>query len=72
MPRAARRQIERAIAELPDVYRQVFVLAEVEGLPNADIAEATRLSLVRGQVEAPTHRLLMRDALAAYFEECAF
>src|SRR5216684_3519019 len=31
--------VERAIAELPEVYRDVYVLADVEQLPNADIGD---------------------------------
>ena len=35
-----RRLIERAVAELPDIFRTVFVLREVEGLSVEDTAEA--------------------------------
>ena len=69
--RERRRQIERAVAALPEVYRQVFVLADVEGLPNGDIAERTGLSLPAVKSRLHRARLLMRDALAPYFEECA-
>src|SRR5205807_1236544 len=31
--------IEKAIARLPAIYRDVYVLADVEGLPNAEIAD---------------------------------
>ena len=31
---------ERAITELPESYRDVYVLADVEGLPNAEIADS--------------------------------
>jgi RNA polymerase sigma-70 factor (ECF subfamily) len=31
--------IEGAIAQLPETYRDVFVLADIEGLPNAEIGE---------------------------------
>ena len=71
LARERRRQIERAIAALPEVYRRVFVLAEVEGLPNADIAAATGLSLAAVKSRLHRARLLMRDALAPYFEESA-
>src|SRR5262249_41994916 len=37
--------IERAIASLPPAYREVFVLADVEGLPNAAVADRMGLSL---------------------------
>jgi RNA polymerase sigma-70 factor (ECF subfamily) len=58
--------IERAIARLPKLYRDVFVLAEVEGLPERDIA--LRLGVLLPTVKSRLHRarLLLRDALAAY------
>ena len=71
LARERRRQIERAIAALPDAYRQVFLLADVENLPNADIAEAIGLSLAAVKSRLHRARMLMRDALAPYFEECA-
>ena len=71
LARERRRQIERAIAALPEVCRRVFVLADVEGRPNADIAEAMGLSLPAVKSRLRRARLLMRDALAPYFRECA-
>jgi RNA polymerase sigma-70 factor (ECF subfamily) len=71
LARERRRQIERAIAALPEVYRKVFLLADVDGQPNADIAEAMRLSLSAVKSRLHRARQLMRDALASYFEESA-
>ena len=34
-----RKLLERAVAELPDVFRSVFVLREVEGLSSEETAE---------------------------------
>jgi RNA polymerase sigma-70 factor (ECF subfamily) len=61
--------IEDAIGRLPEIYRDVFVLADVEGLPNPEIAAMLGLSV--GAVKSRLHRarLLMRKALAAHFEE---
>src|SRR3954453_2402536 len=64
-----RRLIDRAIADLPPTYRDVFVLADVEGLPNAATAEALGLSLPAIKSRLHRARLLMRDALAPHFEE---
>jgi RNA polymerase sigma-70 factor, ECF subfamily len=71
LARERRRQIERAIAALPDVYRKVFLLSDVDGQPNADIAEAMRLSLSAVKSRLHRARQLMRGALAPYFEESA-
>jgi RNA polymerase sigma-70 factor (ECF subfamily) len=61
--------IEQAIAQLPEIYRDVYVLADVEGVANAEIAEM--LDLTTSAVKSRLHRarLLMRDDLAPHFEE---
>lgn len=56
--------IERAIAGLPMIYRDVFVLADVEQLPNADIAEMLGLTVPAVKTRLHRARLLMREALA--------
>jgi RNA polymerase sigma-70 factor (ECF subfamily) len=61
--------IERAIARLPEIYRDVFVLADVEGLPNADIGEMLGLSVSAVKSRLHRARLLMRKELAPHFEE---
>jgi RNA polymerase sigma-70 factor (ECF subfamily) len=61
--------IERAIAELPEIYRDVYVLADVEGLPNAEIADMLNLSVPAVKSRLHRARLLMRNALAPHFEE---
>jgi RNA polymerase sigma-70 factor (ECF subfamily) len=61
--------IERAIAQLPEAYRDVYVLADVEGLPNAEIAEMLGLNVPGVKSKLHRARLLMRKALAPHFEE---
>ena len=63
-----RQHLERAIARLPEVYRDVFVLADVEGLPNAEIADVLGLSVPAVKSRLHRARLRMRDALAPHFE----
>jgi RNA polymerase sigma-70 factor (ECF subfamily) len=63
--------IDQAIGELPEVYRDVYVLADVEGLPNSDIADMLGLSLAAVKSRLHRGRLLMRNALAPHFEEVA-
>jgi RNA polymerase sigma-70 factor (ECF subfamily) len=63
--------IEAAIHELPETYRDVYVLADVEGLPNAEIAEMLNLSIAAVKSRLHRARLMMRDALAPHFEEVA-
>jgi len=61
--------IEAAIAGLPVKYRDVYVLADVEGLANADIAGMLKLGLPAVKSRLHRARLLMRRALAPHFEE---
>jgi RNA polymerase sigma-70 factor (ECF subfamily) len=60
--------IEAAIARLPVAYRDIFVLADVEGLPNAEIADLLDLSVSAVKNRLHRARLLMRKALAPHFE----
>jgi RNA polymerase sigma-70 factor, ECF subfamily len=64
-------RIEAAIAELPEHYRDVIVLADVEGLPNAEIAAMLGESVSAVKNRLHRARLLMRHALAPHFEEAA-
>jgi RNA polymerase sigma-70 factor (ECF subfamily) len=63
------RLIEQAIGRLPVTYRDVYILADVEGLPNPEIADMLQLSLPAVKSRLHRARLLMRNALAPYFEE---
>src|SRR5436190_464096 len=60
--------IEKAIGTLPEPFRDVYVLADVEGLPNAEIADILGLSVPAVKSRLHRARLRMRDALAPHFE----
>ncbi|MFO0809385.1 MAG: sigma-70 family RNA polymerase sigma factor [Gemmataceae bacterium] len=64
-------QIEAAIAQLPEAYRDVYVLADVESMPNADIADILKLTVPAVKSRLHRARLMMRDALAPHFEEAS-
>jgi len=69
--RETRDLIEKAIAGLPETYRDVYVLADVEGLSNAEIADMLRTSVPAVKSRLHRARLAMRHALAPHFEEVA-
>jgi RNA polymerase sigma-70 factor (ECF subfamily) len=71
LDRETQQLIERAIAELPEEYRDVFVLSDVEGIPNAEIGEMLGLSLPAVKSRLHRARQKLRDALAPHFEEVA-
>jgi RNA polymerase sigma-70 factor (ECF subfamily) len=60
--------IEKAIAELPGPFRDVYVLADVEGLPNSEIADMLGLTVPAVKSRLHRARLRMRDSLAPHFE----
>ncbi len=64
-----RQRIDQAIAALPSAYRVVFVMADIEGLPNSEVAE--RLDMTLPAIKSRLHRAraMLRDALAPYFSE---
>jgi RNA polymerase sigma-70 factor, ECF subfamily len=61
--------LQQDIERLPELYRAVYVLAEIEGLPYQEIA--TILDLSVGTVKTRLHRarLFLRAMLADYFAE---
>jgi len=69
LDRETQELIESAIARLDEKYRDVYVLADVEGLPNAEIASLLGLGLPAVKSRLHRARLMMREALAPYFEE---
>jgi RNA polymerase sigma-70 factor (ECF subfamily) len=69
LDRETQERIESAIAGLDEKYRDVYVLADVEGLSNAEIGSLLGLGLPAVKSRLHRARLMMRDALAPYFEE---
>jgi RNA polymerase sigma-70 factor (ECF subfamily) len=63
------RVIEQAIAVLPPLYRDVYILADVEDCSNAQIARLLKLSLAAVKSRLYRARSSMRIALAPYFED---
>jgi RNA polymerase sigma-70 factor (ECF subfamily) len=61
------RLIEEAIRRLPEDYRDVYVLADVEELSCPEIAEILGLSVTAVKCRLHRARLRMRRTLAPYF-----
>lgn len=61
--------IDRAIARLPQLFRDVFVLADVEGIPSDEIATLLGLSVPAVKSRLHRARLRMRDLLSPHFED---
>jgi RNA polymerase sigma-70 factor, ECF subfamily len=63
-----RMMVEDAIRALPPIYRETFVLRDVEGLRAEEAAEILGLTLPAIKSRLLRARLLMREALAARLE----
>jgi len=59
--------LSAAIEELPDDYRAVVVLRDVEGLPHREIAETLGLTVVNVKMRVHRARLFLRKRLESYF-----
>src|SRR5256884_9131787 len=59
--------INRAVADLPDDYRTVFLLKDVDGLSNEDIANALDLTVPAVKSRLHRARLAPREELGGFF-----
>ena len=60
-------ELDKAIAALPEKFRIVFVLREIEGLSTEETAVITQLSLSAVKVRLHRARLFLRERLAETF-----
>src|SRR5262249_34280931 len=61
--------IEKAVRGLPPMYRDPFVLSDLEGMPDAAIGKLLGLSVPAVKSRLYRARLLLRDALRPHGEE---
>jgi len=59
--------IEKAVGELPEPYRVVFILRDIEGFSNEEVAEVLKLSVPAIKSRLHRARLFLRDRLSDYF-----
>jgi len=61
--------IEKAVAGLPEDYRTVFLLKDVDGLSNEEIAHSLELSVPAVKSRLHRARLALREKLGEFFGE---
>lgn len=61
--------IEKTINELPESYRTVFHLRDIEGLSNEEVSEVLEISIPAVKSRLHRARLFLRDKLSDYFHE---
>ena len=64
-----REKMEQAVSALPDDMRTVFLLRDVEGMSNAEVAEILDLSVPAVKSRLHRTRLQLREQLSRYFME---
>jgi RNA polymerase sigma-70 factor (ECF subfamily) len=64
-----RQKILAAVESLPQEYREVMILREVQGLSYNEIADITRLSLDNVKTRLSRARAMLRRKLEPYYRE---
>jgi len=64
-----RRRIQNAVDELPEIYRTVFIIRDVEGLSTEETAEVLEISIPTVKTRLHRARLALRDAITRYFDQ---
>lgn len=65
----ARRHLEKAVHELPESLRVVFVLRDIEGLSTAEAAQVLNISEMALKTRLSRARLRLRELLSEYYAE---
>lgn len=63
------RQLQSAILDLPDKYRMVLVLRDVEGFSTEETAQILDLTATNVKVRLHRARLFLKDKLKSYFKD---
>ncbi|VTS08846.1 RNA polymerase sigma factor [Tuwongella immobilis] len=61
--------LEQAITRMPEILRDVLILADIEELPNAEVADVLQLSVPAVKTRLHRARQWLRNELAPHFEE---
>lgn len=59
--------LREGVDRLPDLYRSVYVLAEIEGVPHQEVATLLGLTVATVKTRLHRARLFLREALSDYF-----
>ncbi len=64
-----RRHIQSAVDALPEIYRSVFIIRDVEGLSTEETADVLQISVPTVKTRLHRARIALRDAITGYFEK---
>lgn len=64
-----RRRIQKAVDELPEIYRTVFLVRDVEGLSTEETAEVLEISVPTVKTRLHRARIALRNEISRYFDQ---
>jgi len=64
-----RRHIQAAVDALPELYRTIFLIRDVEGLSTEETAEVLGISVPTVKTRLHRARIALRDAIGHYFDK---
>jgi len=64
-----RRHIQETVDALPELYRTVFLIRDVEGLSTEETAEMLNISVPTVKTRLHRARIALRNAIASYFDK---
>lgn len=64
-----RGRIQAAVDDLPEIYRTVFLIRDVEGLSTEETADVLGISVPTVKTRLHRARLALREAISKYFEQ---
>jgi RNA polymerase sigma-70 factor, ECF subfamily len=64
-----REKIQAAVDDLPEIYRTVFLVRDVDGLSTEETAEALQLSVPTVKTRLHRARIALREAIGGYFKK---
>lgn len=62
-------QMNQAIAEMPEIYRAVFVLRDIEEMSTAEVADVLEISEAAVKSRLHRARIFLRNQLSMYYSE---
>jgi len=65
----SRKIIQKAINQLPEKEKAVFVLRDIEGLPTEKVCDILKLSVPAVKSRLHRSRLFLRKRLSNYFDD---
>ena len=64
-----REKLQAAVDDLPEIYRTVFLVRDVDGLSTEETAEALQLSVPTVKTRLHRARIALRESIAGYFKK---